>query len=139
MEKHLLENERLRKWGTYLATKKLKTPVKSIKNDSTIEDRGDYIEEVFPYFGFAVHELIYIFPGEWHSHKNGDVYFKGDHIKNSTSSVLEFFGIGYDIFEHFLIPGLQYPQLFGGRVLKKDATPKQVGQNILAFLKKIEE
>lgn len=55
----------------------------------------------------------------------------------------EWFGLSDPECEHLFIPsGIfftnQQPDLYGGRTLSADATPKQVARNIRAFIKKKE-
>ena len=90
--------------------------------------------------GCAIGECPIVFPKYWCFSRN----MKNPKLKTlgyygysvSQSSGLEFFNLVIDEYSHLFMPNHQYKK-YGGRKLSENATSKMVGNNILAFIKKI--
>lgn len=50
-------------------------------------------------------------------------------------SITYFFGINPEMFIHLLSPGKQMCWVYGGKKLKNNASPPDVGENILALIR----
>ncbi|MCW3102435.1 MAG: hypothetical protein JWO09_875 [Bacteroidetes bacterium] len=130
-----VEKERLHKWAQWLIEKGFdKTPP---LDRSTIRDAGDYIEETFSIHP-AVLQLPKVFE-EWSFDDDGNAYYIEDPFQVTVSSLILFFKINYYQLEHLLLAECQSPLIYGGTILYRDATHKQIGRQILEFLEKLAE
>ena len=82
--------------------------------------------------GCAMGELPIVFPKYWGFDGSGVKYEQDSGL---GSDVTSFFGINYLMHQHLFTPYVQIPNLYGGKHLTEKATAKQVGNNILAFIK----
>lgn len=128
---------RLKTLALHLKMGQLKTPVKAVKEEPSLIDNGEFIEQSIPYLSYPLDELPFLFK-EWKTDIQGNPFWKGDENKHPVSSTIYFFDISFDIFQHLFIPSAQNIHAFGGYHLRKSALPSDVAENILELVKIIE-
>lgn len=75
---------------------------------------------------------------KWNFSKESEPHLKGSR-KGSFDSAEGWFGLEEQEAAHLFAPGEQEPKYYGGDLLGRNATAKQVAANIRAFIKKKEK
>lgn len=130
--------ERLKTLARHLETSKLKTAVKAVKEEPSLIENDEFIEQLVPYLAYPINELPFLFK-EWKTDIHGNPYWIHDENKHSVSSTIYFFDISFDIFQHLFIPSGQNTEAFGGYTLLKSASPSELAMNITELLRIIEQ
>lgn len=85
------------------------------------------------YAGCAIGECPFVFPGQWTFRAGWPRLTRGSFDYTSGDGA-EFFGLVSFEFSHLFKPGSQFPPSYGGKVLQRNATRKQVAKGIRAFI-----
>ena len=87
------------------------------------------------YFIFPqmVCELPSLF-GEWEKCDGENVHYKPNRYSNFYYAMAEFFGLSIEEYIHLFSPDSQNVDKFGGKMLSKDSSPKEMSGNIMCFL-----
>lgn len=130
-----VQTDRLRKLADLLISPEYDNYVFDVKKPEEIQEDG-FVRTQLPVLAVAVSESIKVFPDEWEMLDDRIAYFKEDDLMNPCSSAMLFYGLDPFMFQHLFIPNCQNPLFFGGQHLDYVCSPKEIGQNIHAFVNK---
>lgn len=131
-QKHL-HPERLKKLAEWLDELKIGLRIEIIEDSSNSFQDAKAIN-VLPVFITPIRNLPKIFKNEWLNEK-GEFVWKEDEDATTLSSIQKFFGIDCEMLMHLFAPYAQSNQKFGGKLLKNNASPKDIAFNIQELVK----
>lgn len=131
-QKHL-HPERLKKLAEWLDELKIGLRIEIIEDSSNSFKDAQAIN-VLPVFITPIRNLPKIFKNEWQNEK-GELVWKDDEDATTLSSIQKFFGIDCEMLMHLFAPYAQSNQKFGGKILKNNASPKDIAFNIQELVK----
>lgn len=132
MKPKKFNEDRLLKYARYLQCGKLKCEkfYSTIKNNESADNQVKE-NKLRPLLFLPIMELPIIYAGEWYYDKLYMPVYKENKEQETISSVIEFFGINQNIFNHIWSPGAQMPEVYGGKKLKPHPSLQDVASNIL--------
>lgn len=138
MKKTKLRPDRLRQLALYLISDKANEIDYEITQQPVEIDHGDFVEKQVSFFMQAIGESLFVFKEQWIVNEQGQIVWQYDRYQSIFSSAMSFYGLTEHQFQHLFIPEFQMPLLFGGERLDYVVHPKQIGENILAMLDRIQ-
>lgn len=129
-----IEIERLSRLAEHLRKNKLyeKIDRSSISVPLRLYQNGSVIR----YFDFPFFECTHIFK-EWIFTSDGLPVLDGITQPDIADSAMDFFNLDCRAFRHLFSPEAQDCDKFGGRMLERNATEKEVAYNIRCFLERV--
>lgn len=131
-QKHI-QPERLKKLAQWLDDLKIGLRI-DILEDSSNSFGDSQAINIMPVFITPIRNLPKIFRDEWMT-ANGVFVWKEDENATTLSSIQKFFGIDCEMLMHLFAPYAQSNQKFGGKLLKNNASPKDIAFNIQELVK----
>ncbi len=138
MKKNKLRPDRLRQLALYLISEKANEIEYEITEKPVYIDHGEFIEKQVSFYMQAIGESIFVFDGQWKINSKAQIVWQYDKHQTIFTSAMCFYGLTEQQFQHLFIPEHQVPLLFGGDRLGYVVHPKQIGENIIAMLDRIQ-
>lgn len=132
------QEARLRRYANYLKRNNLKCEqlfAELSKDLEPVYERED--DDCQPVFFLPIMELPEIFKKDWYYSDNYMPVCKADKEERTITSIIEYFGINEDIFNHLFVIGRQSSELYGGWLLTDTPTVEELADNIEALIKQI--
>lgn len=130
--------DRLRQLALYLKSNAVRDIMYNIEDEPEYIDHGDFVEEQLSFYYQAIVASVFVFNRDWVIDNTGHVVWKKDASRNTVNSALQFYGLTCEQFEHLFIPHHQIPMTYGGTVLGYSVHPREVGENIIQFLERMQ-
>lgn len=135
---HKFQEARLRRFANYLKRNNLKCErlyAELSKDLEPVYERED--EDSQSVFFLPIMELPQIFKKDWYYSENYMPVCKADKEEQTITSIIEYFGINEDIFNHLFVMGRQSNELYGGLLLSDTPTVGDLAHNIEALVKQM--
>lgn len=128
-----IQEERLTKLGKRLVASKIGHEQFDFGSFNRLEDGGGCPNKC-GYAGCALGECPIVFPEDWKYNQCGEPVLRRSKL-NSWESANKYFGVNDREASHLFMPDDQLTEEYGGKDLPCDATPQDVGKNMLNFVK----
>ena len=125
-----LQSERLGILAHRLINMNVVPKVKVIEATSNLYLIDDKLVGQFPMFYGIVTVLPKIWSEEWGQDKDESYYWKKNPNGNLIDSLMTFFFLEYSMIGHIFIPGAQNINLYGGKILTKFSSSREIAYNI---------
>lgn len=129
---------RLKRYANYLKCNNLKCErlyAELTKDSEPVYERED--EDYQPLFFLPIMEIPQIFSKDWYYSDNYMPICKDNKDKKTVSSIIEYFGINENIFNHLFVIGQQDLDVYGGRVLSDRPTILELVNNIKSLIEQM--
>lgn len=125
---------RLRTLAEFLRTRKRNGSFKVLEDDNYLFDTEGSQVNLIPVFDCLVNALPKAFPKDWMDVKGGVVPKNPDKRVCLLSAIILYFGLDGDQFMHLFTPYAQETEVYGGKILERDATPVDIAHNIMNMI-----